>query len=50
VTAKLTPAKSLAGTKPRGKTAPPQGAHRIPKAVDRLIEYDTALNKPGGVQ
>jgi len=50
VTARPLPAKTRARTKPGAKTAPPYGAHRIPEALDRLIEHDTALNEPGGVR
>ena len=32
--------------KQREKTIPPQGATRIPDALDRLIELSTATNKP----
>jgi serine/threonine protein kinase len=34
------------GMKAREKTIPPQGASRIPEALDRLIELYTATNKP----
>jgi tetratricopeptide (TPR) repeat protein len=34
------------GMKQREKTIPPQGATRIPEALDRLIEFYTATNKP----
>ena len=32
--------------KQREKSIPPQGAIRIPEALDRLIELYTATNKP----
>ena len=32
--------------KQREKTIPPQGATRIPDALDRLIELSTGTNKP----
>ncbi len=32
--------------KQREKTMPPQGATRIPEALDRLIELYTATNRP----
>ena len=32
--------------KQREKTIPPQGATRLPEALDRLIELYTATNKP----
>jgi hypothetical protein len=34
------------GMKARAKAIPPQGATRIPEALDRLIELSTATNKP----
>jgi hypothetical protein len=38
--------KGYEGMKAREKTIPPQGATRIPVALDRLIELYTATNKP----
>jgi serine/threonine protein kinase/tetratricopeptide (TPR) repeat protein len=38
--------KGYEGMKAREKTIPPQGAIRIPEAVDRLIGLYTATNKP----
>jgi tetratricopeptide (TPR) repeat protein len=37
--------KGYEGIKQRQKTIPPPGLTRIPKALDRLIEYYTATNK-----
>jgi hypothetical protein len=34
------------GMKQLGKAIPPQGAIRLPEALDRLIEFYTAINKP----
>jgi hypothetical protein len=34
----------------REKSIPPQGATRIPEALDRLIELYTATNKPEEVR
>ena len=39
--------KGYEGMKQQEKTIPPQGATRIPEALDRLIELYTATNKPG---
>ncbi|HEY7326757.1 MAG TPA: serine/threonine-protein kinase [Gemmataceae bacterium] len=38
--------KGYEGMKQREKTIQPQGAIRIPEALDRLIELSTATNKP----
>lgn len=38
--------KGYEGMKAREKTIPPQGAIRIPEALDRLIELYTATDKP----
>ncbi len=38
--------KGYEGMKQREKTIPPQGATRLPEALDRLIELCTATNKP----
>ncbi len=38
--------KGYEGMKAREKTIPPQGATRIPEALDRLIELYTATDKP----
>jgi hypothetical protein len=38
------------GMKQREKTIPPQGATRIPEALDRFIDLYTALDKPIEVQ
>jgi hypothetical protein len=38
--------KGYEGMKQREKTIPPQGVTRIPEALDRLIEFSTATNKP----
>jgi len=38
--------KSYGGLKQREKTIPPQGAIRLPEALDRLIELSTATKKP----
>jgi hypothetical protein len=42
--------KGYEGMKAREKTIPPQGATRIPEALDRLIELYTATNKPDEVK
>jgi eukaryotic-like serine/threonine-protein kinase len=42
--------KGYEGMKAREKTIPPQGATRIPEAIDRLIELYTATNKPDEVK
>ena len=36
--------------KQREKSIPPQGAIRLPEALDRLIELTTATNKPDEVK
>jgi tetratricopeptide (TPR) repeat protein len=38
--------KGYEGMKAREKSIPPQGATRLPEALDRLIELYTATNKP----
>ncbi len=38
--------KGYEGMKQREKTIPPQASIRIPEALDRLIEFYTATNKP----
>jgi hypothetical protein len=38
--------KGYEGMKQREKTIPPQGATRIPEALDRIIELYTVTNKP----
>lgn len=38
--------KGYEGLKQREKTIPEQGKVRIPEAIDRLIEFFTATNKP----
>ena len=38
------------GMKQREKTIPPQGRVRLPEALDRLIDYYTATNKPEEVR
>jgi len=38
--------KGYEGMKQREKTIPPEGATRIPEALDRLIEFSTATDKP----
>jgi tetratricopeptide (TPR) repeat protein len=38
--------KGYQGMKQQEKTIPPQGVSRIPEALDRLIEFSTATNKP----
>jgi hypothetical protein len=42
--------KGYEGLKAREKTIPPQGAIRVPEALDRLIELYTATNKPDEVK
>jgi tetratricopeptide (TPR) repeat protein len=42
--------KGYEGLKAREKSIPPQGATRIPEALDRLIELYTATNKPDEVK
>ncbi|HMP03089.1 MAG TPA: serine/threonine-protein kinase [Gemmatales bacterium] len=42
--------KGYEGMKAREKSIPPQGATRIPEALDRLIELYTALEKPDEVK
>jgi hypothetical protein len=42
--------KGCDGMKAREKTIPPQGAIRIPEALDRLIELYTVTNKPDEVK
>ena len=42
--------KGYAGMKQREKTIPPQGATRISEALDRLVEFYTATNKPDEVK
>ncbi len=39
--------KGYAGMRQRAKTIPPQGALRLPEAIDRLIELYTMTNRPG---
>jgi eukaryotic-like serine/threonine-protein kinase len=41
--------KGYDGIKAREKTIPPQAASRIPEAIERLIEFYTATNKPDDV-
>jgi hypothetical protein len=36
--------------KPRDKTIPPEGRVRLPEALDRLIDFYTATNKPDEVK
>jgi hypothetical protein len=38
--------KGYEGMKAREKSIPPQAGTRIPEAIDRLIEFYTATNKP----
>ena len=45
ITASAIPQK-LRGMKQREMMLPPQGILRIPETIDRLIELDTATNKP----
>jgi len=40
------PGKGSEGMKQHEKSMPPQGAPRLPEALDRLIELSTATNKP----
>jgi uncharacterized protein HemY len=42
--------KGYDGLKAREKTIPPQGRARIPEALDRLIAFYTALDKPEEVK
>jgi hypothetical protein len=42
--------KGYEGMKKREKTIPPQGIIRIPEALDRLIEFSSATNKPDEVK
>jgi eukaryotic-like serine/threonine-protein kinase len=42
--------KGYEGMKAREKTIPPEAATRIPEALDRLVELDTATNKPDEVK
>jgi len=42
--------KGYEGMKQREKTISPQGATRLPEALDRLIELYTATNKPDEVK
>jgi len=42
--------KGYEGMKQREKTIPPQGIIRIPEALDRLIEFSSATNKPDEVK
>ncbi len=42
--------KGYEGMKQREKSIPPQGATRLPEALDRLIELYTALEKPHEVK
>lgn len=38
------------GMKQREKTIPPQASTRLPEAIDRLIEWSTATNRPNDVK
>ena len=38
------------GMKQREKTIPPPAEHRLPEALDRLIDLSTATNKPDDVK
>ena len=42
--------KGYEGMKQREKTIPPQASTRLPEALDRLIEFYTATNKPDEVK
>jgi hypothetical protein len=42
--------KGYEGMKQREKTIPPPGIIRIPEALDRLIEFSSATNKPDEVK
>ena len=42
--------KGYEGMKKREKTIPPQGIIRIPEALDHLIEFSSATNKPDEVK
>lgn len=42
--------KGYEGMKQREKMIPPQAAARIPEALDRLIDFYTATNKPDQVK
>jgi len=42
--------KGYQGMKEREKTIPPQGKDRLTEAADRLVDLDTATNKPDEVK